>query len=151
MSDIVLCTLNARYWHSSFGLRYLLANMGPLRERTAMLEFGIKDNTVELLGRILEQRPKIVGMGVYIWNVEPVTRLVAELKQVAPEVCVVLGGPEVSYDADELAVARAGAPFCRRPSLAGRGRVGAFAAPLWGWQAAAQGRRARLSPDFQLR
>jgi len=104
MSDIVLCTLNARYWHSSFGLRYLLANMGPLRERTAMLEFGIKDNTVELLGRILEQRPKIVGMGVYIWNVEPVTRLVAELKQVAPEVCVVLGGPEVSYDADELAV-----------------------------------------------
>lgn len=104
MSDIVLCTLNARYWHSSFGLRYLLANMGSLRERTALLEFGIKDNTIELLGRILEHRPRIIGIGVYIWNLEPVTRLVAELKQVAPDVCVVLGGPEVSHDADSLPV-----------------------------------------------
>lgn len=57
MSDIVLCTLNARYWHSAFGLRYLLANMAELRQRTAMLEFGIKDNTVELLGSILELQP----------------------------------------------------------------------------------------------
>ena len=50
MHDIVLCTLNARYWHSAFGLRYLRANMGYLRERTRILEFGIKDNTIELLG-----------------------------------------------------------------------------------------------------
>lgn len=100
MSDIVLCTLNARYWHSSFGLRYLLANMGKLRGRTSMLEFGIKDNTIELLGTILEKAPKIVGLGVYIWNIEPITKLVAELKRVAPEICVVIGGPEVSYEVE---------------------------------------------------
>ncbi len=100
MSDIVICTLNARYWHSAFGLRYLLANMGALREQTTMLEFGIKDNSLELLSAILEHKPKIVGIGVYIWNVEPATRLVEELKRVAPEVTVVLGGPEVSYETD---------------------------------------------------
>ena len=104
MSDVVLCTLNARYWHSAFGLRYLVANMGDLRDRTTMLEFGIKDNTIELLGKILELRPKIVGLGVYIWNVEPITRLVAELKRVAPEICVVLGGPEVSYEYENHSV-----------------------------------------------
>ena len=104
MSEIVLCTLNARYWHSSFGLRYLLANMGPLRAQTQVLEFGIKDNTVELLGTILESSPKIVGFGVYIWNIEPITRLVAELKRVAPGICVVVGGPEVSYDSEECPV-----------------------------------------------
>ena len=39
MADIVLTTLNARYIHSAFGLRYLLANMGELQPRTALLEF----------------------------------------------------------------------------------------------------------------
>ena len=101
MSEIVLCTLNARYWHSSFGLRYLLANMGELTERTSMLEFGIKDDTVELVGRVLEHAPKIVGVGVYIWNGEPATRFVSQLKQVAPDVQVVLGGPEVSYEYEQ--------------------------------------------------
>ena len=104
MSDIVLCTLNARYWHSAFGLRYLLANMGELREQTTMLEFGIKDNSLELLSQILKAEPKIVGLGVYIWNIEPITRLVAELKRVAPNILVVLGGPEVSYETEGQAV-----------------------------------------------
>ena len=33
MPDIVLSTLNAKYIHASFGLRYLMANLGGLRER----------------------------------------------------------------------------------------------------------------------
>ena len=65
-----------------------------------MLEFGIKDVTVEILADILKYEPKIVGIGVYIWNVEPVTQLVSNLRQVSPETIIVLGGPEVSYDTD---------------------------------------------------
>jgi radical SAM superfamily enzyme YgiQ (UPF0313 family) len=98
MTDIVITTLNARYWHSAFGLRYLLANMGGLTDRTRMLEFGINDSIVEILADILQHQPQIVGIGVYIWNVEPVTQLVSNLKQVSPETVVVLGGPEISYD-----------------------------------------------------
>lgn len=101
MPDIVLATFNARYWHSAFGLRYLLANMGPLREQTCLMEFGIKDNSVEVLAEILAQSPRVVGLGVYIWNVEPATRLVAELKRVRPDIVVVLGGPEVSYETSD--------------------------------------------------
>lgn len=101
MPDIVLATLNARYPHCAFGLRYLLANMTTLEGQTTLLEFGINDSTVEVLAAILEADPKIVGIGVYIWNVEPVTRLVADLKRVRPEVIVVLGGPEVSYELDD--------------------------------------------------
>lgn len=99
-SPIILTTLNARYWHSAFGLRYLLANMGSLRDQTRMLEFGINDNTLDVLSAILEHEPRIVGIGVYIWNVEPATRLVADLKRVRPDITVVLGGPEVSYETD---------------------------------------------------
>lgn len=101
MSDIVLATLNARYIHCAFGLRYLLANMGELRSRTALLEFTISQPTLEILDAILEQQPRIVGLGVYIWNVEETTRLVADLKRVRPDIIVVLGGPEVSYETDD--------------------------------------------------
>ena len=98
MPDIVLATLNARYWHSSFGLRYLLANMGELTPATVIQEFGINDRPVDMISTILAAEPRIVGIGVYIWNVDAATHLVADLKRVRPDICVVLGGPEVSYE-----------------------------------------------------
>ena len=106
MPAIVLATLNAKYPHCAFGLRYLHANMGELRDETALLEFTINQPTLDMLDSILTQRPRIVGLGVYIWNVVETTRLVADLKRVAPEVIVVLGGPEVSYETDQLEITR---------------------------------------------
>lgn len=104
MSSILLTTLNARYGHASLGLRYLMANMGPLADKTRLLEFTIADRPELLAEKILADDPVIVGIGVYIWNIEPVTRLVALLRMVCPELCIVLGGPEVSYEWDQQEV-----------------------------------------------
>lgn len=98
--QIILSTLNARYSHSSFGLRYLLANMGDLQPQTSLLEFTISDNTSDMLSAILAHSPRIVGLGVYIWNVEQTARLIADLKRVQPDTIIVLGGPEVSYETE---------------------------------------------------
>ncbi len=98
MADILLTTLNARYSHASLGLRYLLANMGALEERTALLEFTIKQRPIDIAEQLLAGKPRIIGLGVYIWNARECEELVAILKQVRPEVVVVLGGPEVSYE-----------------------------------------------------
>ena len=98
---ILLATLNARYAHASLGLRYLLANMGPLKAQTSLHEFVIGAKTTEIVERLLAPAPRIVGFGVYIWNVEESTRVVAMLKRVAPHVVVVLGGPEVSHEPGE--------------------------------------------------
>jgi radical SAM superfamily enzyme YgiQ (UPF0313 family) len=98
---ILLSTLNARYTHASLGLRYLLANMGELREVTQLREFVIGAKTAEVVEKILMRKPRIVGFGVYIWNVDETTRVVAMLKRVAQEVTIVLGGPEVSHEAGE--------------------------------------------------
>jgi radical SAM superfamily enzyme YgiQ (UPF0313 family) len=98
---ILLSTLNARYAHASLGLRCLLANMGDLQGETRLQEFVIGAKTADVVEKLLAHRPRIVGFGVYIWNVEETTRVVAMLKRVAPEVVVVLGGPEVSYEHDE--------------------------------------------------
>jgi len=101
MSDIILATLNARYAHASLGLRYLRANLGELHERSEIVEFVIGQKTEEMVEKLLATKPQIIGLGVYIWNVEECTRVVAQLKRIAPEVVIVLGGPEVSYECDE--------------------------------------------------
>jgi len=99
--DIVLTTLNAKYAHAAFGLRYLLANLGDLAARATILEFDISQRSTDVVEKILAENPKIVGLGIYIWNVEPATRVVAELKRLRPDVTIVLGGPEVSYETDQ--------------------------------------------------
>jgi radical SAM superfamily enzyme YgiQ (UPF0313 family) len=103
---IVLATLNAKYIHASFGLRYLLANLGPLRPGASLLEFDIQQRPLDVVEVILARRPRIVGLGVYIWNVSETTEVVAALKRIAPEIIVVIGGPEVSFEVEEQEIAR---------------------------------------------
>ena len=104
MPDILLATLNARYIHSAFGLRYLLANLGELRERAALAEFDINQKPVDIAERILAESPRILGLGVYIWNVTLTTELVGILKRARPDLIIVLGGPEVSFETEEQAI-----------------------------------------------
>jgi radical SAM superfamily enzyme YgiQ (UPF0313 family) len=101
---IVLATLNARYIHASLGLRYLLANMAELEADTALMEFIIGDRPLDIVEALLAKQPRVVGLGVYIWNTEETHQVVAVLKQIAPEVAVVLGGPEVSHEWEQQAI-----------------------------------------------
>jgi len=96
--DIVLATLNAKYPHCAFGLRYLLANLGELRSRAGILEFDINQRPLEIAEQILQQTPRIVGIGVSVWNTTQSAQLVTDLKRLRPELIVVLGGPEVSHE-----------------------------------------------------
>jgi radical SAM superfamily enzyme YgiQ (UPF0313 family) len=106
MATIVLATLNARYIHASFGLRYLLANLGPLRPRACLLEFDIQQQPADIVEAILARDPQIVGLGVYIWNAAETAQVVATLKRVRPGVTVILGGPEVSYETGQQEIVR---------------------------------------------
>ena len=103
-ADIVLATHNARWIHTSFGLRSLRANLGALRERSLILEFELGDWAADVVERLLQARPRIVGFGVYVWNATQALQVVRALKQVAPEILVVIGGPEVSYERDQQEV-----------------------------------------------
>lgn len=107
MPDILLATLNARYSHASLGLRYLRANLGALRECSAIREFVIGQKTEEIAEAILAAQPKILGLGVYIWNCEESLKLVLMLKAVQPDLIIILGGPEVSYECNEQAICAA--------------------------------------------
>lgn len=106
MPDIVLATFNARYEHCSFGLRCLLANLGELAPRAKMLEFSTELRTTEAAEAVLALEPRILGLGVYVWNARESAMLVAELKKLRPGLIIVLGGPEVSYETLEQQVCR---------------------------------------------
>ncbi len=106
MADILLSTLNARYAHASFGLRYLFANLGHLQSRAEIAEFDISQRPLDIAESILARSPRILGLGVYIWNVAATTELVALVKRLAPKTIIVLGGPEVSHEHENQEIVR---------------------------------------------
>jgi radical SAM superfamily enzyme YgiQ (UPF0313 family) len=98
MPDLVLTTLNAKFSHAAFGLRYLFANLGELQSRAVIAEFDINQRPVDIAEKLLALNPKILGFGIYIWNVAPATEVIAAIKRLRPDITVLLGGPEVSYE-----------------------------------------------------
>ncbi len=102
---IILSTLNARYIHSALGLRYLYAQMGELKAQTQIMEFMINQRPMDIAEQILQQGPEIVGFGLYIWNIEQSTQVLAILKALRPDLKIVLGGPEISYETGQSTAA----------------------------------------------
>jgi len=97
MSNIILTTLNGRYSHTSIALKYLYANLAELQAITTIQEYVINENMQNIAEKILLHTPKIIGIGVYIWNVLDISQLIHIIKKVSPNTIIILGGPEVSY------------------------------------------------------
>ena len=93
----IVATLNAKYIHSSLAVRWLyVANVK--RFDISFREYTIKDDIDNIAENILSEGCDCIGLGVYIWNVQQTGRLVAKLREKKPDVIIILGGPEVSYD-----------------------------------------------------
>jgi radical SAM superfamily enzyme YgiQ (UPF0313 family) len=101
MPSIVLSTLNARYIHTAMGLRYLKANLGALADCCLIQEFTIQQQPIDVVEALLAHDPKIIGLGVYIWNIEEMLQVAAMIKQIRPDIVLILGGPEVSYETEQ--------------------------------------------------
>ena len=63
---IILATINARYSHTSFGLRYLKANLHEFEGSCEILEFSHDLTVQEVAEAIISYRPKVVGLSCYI-------------------------------------------------------------------------------------
>jgi len=98
MANIVLSTINAKYIHASLGLRYLYANMGELKKQSQLIEFTLHNRAEDIVEQLLQTNPHIVGFGVYIWNGIETLDAIRMLKLVKPDIVVVLGGPEISFE-----------------------------------------------------
>ncbi|MDD2780067.1 B12-binding domain-containing radical SAM protein [Sulfuricurvum sp.] len=97
MHTILLTTLNARYAHTALGLRYLYANLHELQSETKIIEFTMNEQIQSIAEDLLKHAPRIIGIGVYIWNAAQSAELIQTLKKVSPQTIIVLGGPEAGY------------------------------------------------------
>ncbi len=57
------------------------------------------DHVMQDLQRI---SPRIIGLSCYIWNIEYMLKLAQDIKQLFPDVCLILGGPNASPIAAEI-------------------------------------------------
>ncbi len=98
MVKILLTTLNAKYVHTSLALRNLQAYCRKQAIEASIREYTINQELSQIISDIYRQQPKIIGIACYIWNITMVMELCSLLKKVMPDIVVILGGPEVSYD-----------------------------------------------------
>jgi anaerobic magnesium-protoporphyrin IX monomethyl ester cyclase len=97
---IVLSTLNAKYIHTCLALRYLKAFCRNDFKEIEIAEYTIKDPAMNIVSDLYMRNPDVVGFSCYIWNIEETIKVVSMLKKIKPELKIVLGGPEVSYDTE---------------------------------------------------
>lgn len=98
---VLLTTLNAKYIHKNLALRWIYQAC-PYKEDVVLQEFTIKDDEATIVQKIVDGSYDIVCFSVYIWNIEPIKRIILQVKQKQPNMHIVVGGPEVSYESYDL-------------------------------------------------
>jgi len=79
----------------------LYSNMGNLQKQTSLQEFTIEQRPEDIVEKLLTPELTIIGFGVYIWNVTQTTDVVRLIKIIRPDIRIVIGGPEVSYESEQ--------------------------------------------------
>lgn len=101
----LLCSLNSKYIHSSLAPYYLLSGIREFSRtdiEAFILEGTVNEKAEDVLQRILSFEANVIGFSVYIWNLIRVKELIAKIKELKPDTKIILGGPEVSYNAEQL-------------------------------------------------
>lgn len=99
---VVLSTLNAKYIHSSLALAYLEEACCSDSWKLETLEFTINDKLDHIMTRLYRSQPDVLCFSTYIWNIEETLSLCQDFKNISPQCLIILGGPEVSYDAAQV-------------------------------------------------
>ncbi|MBE6053715.1 MAG: DUF4080 domain-containing protein [Clostridium sartagoforme] len=99
---ILLTALNSKFVHSNLAVRYLKAFTKDMNYECKIREFSINDREEKILEEIIMERPNVVAFSTYIWNIEMIKRLSNLIKLVDESIEILYGGPEVSYDSQNI-------------------------------------------------
>lgn len=99
----LLTAINAKYIHSNPAVYSLKAYAGEtFKDFIEIAEYTINQRTETILAGIFESGPDAVAFSCYIWNWEVVQELIEEIPKVMPDIPIWLGGPEVSFDGENI-------------------------------------------------
>lgn len=99
---ILLTAINSKFVHSNLAVRYLRAFTKDMNYDCKIREFSINDRDEKILEEIIKERPNVVAFSTYIWNIEIIKRLSNLIKLVDEDIEILYGGPEVSYDSQNI-------------------------------------------------
>jgi anaerobic magnesium-protoporphyrin IX monomethyl ester cyclase len=92
---VLLTTLNAKYIHTNLAIR-LLYELNREWPGLEWREFTINQDREEISRFCADF--EVVAFSCYIWNITQTLEVARKIKTLKPSVKILLGGPEVSYD-----------------------------------------------------
>lgn len=103
MKKTMLLAINSKFVHTNIAIRYIKKYVEKYSDiKLDFFEKTINNHIEEIVADIYRKKPEILLISTYIWNAEYVYKLVVEIKKVMKDLTLVLGGPEVSYNAKEV-------------------------------------------------
>ncbi len=105
MPKILLFALNSSYTHTNLAVRCIRKSLTAAGYSCDIAEFNLKDKRRRVLEALVRTDADIYGFSAYIWNMRELCEFAADLKKLRPETVIVFGGPEVSFDCEEILLA----------------------------------------------
>ncbi len=99
---VLLVAVNAKYIHSNLAVYCLKSYAASKGYEVDIAEYTINQQNGDVLRDLYEKNADVVAFSCYIWNMEFIKSLIHDYKKVRPASEVWLGGPEVSYRAEQL-------------------------------------------------
>lgn len=99
---LALVAVNSQFIHSNLAVKYLKAYTKDLDYDCNIMEFSVNDNIQRVVEEIISEKPNIIAFSCYIWNMYYVKQLADLIKLIDSNIRILYGGPEVSYDSEEI-------------------------------------------------
>lgn len=94
--------MNGSYSHTNLAVRCLRPGLEKSGYDVQLAEYQLRDRTGHVLNDLYQLDGDIYGFSVYIWNLDIVTELSRELKKIKPNIHIIWGGPEVSFETERF-------------------------------------------------
>lgn len=101
----LLVGINSKFIHSNLAvhsLKHYVDDNSEYGNMVEVREYTINQRKEEILASIYKENPDYIGFSCYIWNWSMVREILMEIPKLLPNTEVFLGGPEVSYDRDDI-------------------------------------------------
>lgn len=98
-----MLAINAKYVHSSLAVWVLSASVkkyAKIPHDVKIVEATINQSNEDILSLVLKHNPTVVAISTYIWNAKKLPEIIDSLQKMLPEVCIIMGGPEASFNAN---------------------------------------------------
>jgi radical SAM superfamily enzyme YgiQ (UPF0313 family) len=104
MDKIVIAAINSRHTHAALATATLKAYWERIDSRPELVlkEYDLNQTPESIISDLITIKPDLIAFSTYIWSLRKILEITGALKSAFPEIKVILGGPEVSYQSEKV-------------------------------------------------